>query len=149
MASRRPPRPPPSAPIPQFQDAEKTEVSFTPPELDLDEPTEDTDKNAIPANAKKLRLPLPFESEPPSPPRQPPPPPAIAPPKKISPLKRIKLLRVKPEKSGSKLILGVVAALMGAVMIAFAVAPDGKSERELAIAREEGRPAWELAESGR
>src|SRR5688572_9669206 len=102
MASRRPPRPPQAAPIPQFQDAEKTEISFSPPELDLgEEPTEDTDKNAIPENAKKLRLPLPFEEEPPASSAPSPPPP-----KKMSPLNRIKLLRVQPEKSSSRLILG-------------------------------------------
>jgi hypothetical protein len=126
-----------------------------PPELDLDEPTEDTDKNAIPGNAKKLKLPLPaidpIDAAPIEPiadeDKTPPSLPAFAPaPKKPSPLRRIKLLRVQPERSSSKLILAIVAALMGVVMVAFAVAPDGKSERE--IATREGRPAWEMAESG-
>jgi hypothetical protein len=145
MASRRPPKAPAPPPVSrQFEDAEKTSVDFAPPELDLDEPTEDTDKNLIPALAKKLKLSLPEEikSEP-----KPAPKPEPAKPVKPAPLKRIKLLRVAPEKSSSKLVLGIVGALMAIVGIAFAVVPDGKTQEE--IAKREGRQAWEMSESGK
>src|SRR5688572_20695950 len=95
---------------------------------DLDGPTEDTDKNPLPQIAKKKKLTLPkpddFDDDPTPVPKAP----IAAPPRS----KRIPVFQVKPEKSGSPIVIGVVALTVGLVVTAFFVAPDGKSSAEIA-----------------
>lgn len=130
-------------PIPAFteESAERTEVTFAPVFDDL-EPAETTDKNEVPKLDRKLRLPMPGESDEPPAERAPkakPAEPARPKPIPVSPLPRsdreeehvpVSVFAAKPSGSGN-LLFGIVGVLLIVVMVAFAVAPDGKSDREL------------------
>jgi hypothetical protein len=101
------------------------------PTDDLEGPTEDTDEHPVPRAGRKLTLPKPDDFEEPV---LAPTPIGGRPAKKQTPpaQKRIPVFRVEPERSGSRLILGIVAMLIAAVSIAFFAAPDGDTAAEIA-----------------
>lgn len=148
---------PSDAPVPTFDEAEKTQVSFVPDfeddTDDLDGPTLDEPAPAVASPKPRLRLPVPGEPDPepdprpalkqglslPAPEAYEPPPGARMPQGQGRGTVSVPVYAPEPKRKGSHaLIFGVLAILLTVVMVAFAVAPDGRSAEEIQHARRAG-----------